>query len=283
MKFDRRKDINPKYLLLVFTIICVVLLLLSFFASDKVIAIKKYTSKIISPFQEGVNTVGVWTDSKMKNLQKIEKLTKENEQLKKEIASNKEEITVYQNKLIELDKLRKLYSLDEDYPELKKTAAHVFAKDSTSWFSIFYIDKGTDDGLYEGANVMCNDGLCGIITECYQDYSKVRAIIDDTNNISTRIIPANALCSVEGNLNQYQDGTLIVKNIDKDAKISVGDKVVTSQISERYHAGITVGYISTITYDSNNLTITATMTPAVDFNNISEVLIITDKVKNIEK
>lgn len=282
MRYDRKKDISPKYLLLTFTIICVAFLLISFFAGDKIAFVKKYTNMVISPIQQGINKIGVWTDSKMENLKEIEELNKENEELKKEIDSYKEQITLYQEKVSELEELRALYELDESYPEYNKTVAHVFAKDSTSWFSIFYIDKGLDDGLFTGANVMCHDGLAGIITECYDDYSKVRAIIDDNSNISAKIMPSNALCTIEGNLNTYQNGVLVVKNIDKDAKITIGDKVVTSHISERFHQGITVGYISEITYDSNNLTITAAITPAVDFNNISEVLVITDKKKDID-
>ena len=282
MRYDRKKDISPKYLLLALTIICVAFMIISFFAGDKIAFIKKYTNKIVSPVQQGINKIGVWTDSKLENLKEIEALNEENKKLQTEIDGYKEQITIYQNKMAELDELRALYELDEDYPDYNKTAAHVFAKDSTSWFSIFYIDKGTDDGMFVGANVMCHDGLAGIITECYGDYSKVRAVIDDNSNISAKIMPSNALCTIEGNLNTYQNGVLVVKNIDKDAKITVGDKVVTSHISERFHQGITVGYISEITYDTNNLTITATITPAVDFNNISDVLVITDKKQDVD-
>ncbi len=282
MRYDRKKDISPKYLLLALTIICVILMIVSFFAGEKVAFIKKYTNSIITPIQQGINKIGVWTDSKLENLKEIEELNCENDKLEKEIDGYKEQITIYQNKLAELEELRALYELDESYPEYNKTAAHVFAKDSTSWFSIFYIDKGTNDGMFVGANVMCHDGLAGIIIECYDDYSKVRAVIDDNSNISAKIMPSNALCTIEGNLNTYQNGVLVVKNIDKDAKITVGDKVVTSHISERFHQGLTVGYIAEITYDTNNLTITATITPAVDFNNISDVLIITDKKTEVD-
>lgn len=283
MRFDRRKDVNPKYLLLTFTIICVICIILSYFASDSVITIKYYTNRIIAPIQKSINDIGVWTESKIENFRKIEALNKENEELKKEIAELKSTVTRYQNDLQLFTSLKSLYELDEVYPELHKTAAHVFAKDSTSWFSVFYIDKGTEDGLYEGANVMCDDGLAGIIIECDKNYSKVRAVIDDNSNISGKVMPANALCTVEGNIKAYQDGYLILKNIDKNAKISKGDKVVTSHISERFHAGITIGYVTDISYDSNNLTITAKITPAVNFTNVSEVLVITDEVKKIDK
>ncbi len=280
MRYDRRKDISPKYLLLAFSVICVVLLLFSYYAGAELKLLKDITGNIITPVQQGINKVGIWTDSKLENFKEIQALNEENEALKKEIAMYKTEITNYQNKLSELDELRELYALDESFPEFEKTGARVFAKDSSSFFSIFYIDKGKDDGIEEGMNVLCGEGLAGLVIECHDDYSKVRGIIDDNSSISAKVMPANALCSVEGNLSFYQEGYIIVKNIDKDAKVSIGDKVVTSPISDRYHQGIIIGYVSDISYDTNNLTMTAKLTPATDFSNVSEVLIILDKKEN---
>ncbi len=277
MKFDKRKDINPKYLLLTLTIICILFFIMSFVARDQVAAIKNFTNKLMAPLQQGINEIGLWTDSKIENLNTIEELNQENAELKEQIEAYQTDIAMYQNQLAELETLQELYALDELYPDYNKTAANVFAKDSSSWFSVFYIDKGTEDGMFVGANVMCGDGLAGIIVECYDEHSKVRAVIDDSSKISAKILPSNALCTVEGNLNQYQEGCLAVTNIDKDAKVNIGDKVVTSNISDRYHSGLTIGYVSDISYDSNNLTKTAYITLTVDFTNIETVLIITDE------
>ncbi|MBQ8166708.1 MAG: rod shape-determining protein MreC, partial [Lachnospiraceae bacterium] len=152
---------------------------------------------------------------------------------------------------------------------------------SSSFFSVFYVDKGTDDGIKEGMNVLCGEGVAGLVIECHDDYSKIRGIIDDNSSIGAKVMPANALCTVEGNLSYYQEGYITVKNIDKDAKVSIGDKVVTSPISDRYHQGIIIGYVAEISYDTNNLTMTAKLTPAADFTNISEVLIILDEKENL--
>jgi len=283
MKFDKRKDVNPKYLLLTLTIISVFLLIISYFAADKVAFLKNFTINVVTPIQECINDIGLWTDSKVKNLAEIEELTEKNEALEQELAQLKAEVTVYQNQLTELSELRELYDLDETYPEFDKTGAHVFAKDTSSWFSVFYIDKGTNDGLFVGANVMCDDGLAGLIVECNDDYSKVRAIIDDNSNISAKIMPSNALCTVEGSNSQFENGYLVVSNIDKDASVNIGDKVVTSNISDRFHSGIVIGYIIELENDPNNLTMTAYITPAVDFSNITDVLVITDKKMSIEE
>ena len=94
MRYDRKKDIPPKYLLLVFTVICIVFLFLSYAAKDHVAALKLYTSKAIAPFQKGVNEIGLWTDSKMKNIKKIEELNEENRALREEKVLTREEQAV---------------------------------------------------------------------------------------------------------------------------------------------------------------------------------------------
>lgn len=58
--------------------------------------------------------------------------------------------------------------------------------------------------------------------------------------------------------------------------MSVGDKIVTSNISDKYLQGILIGYVNEIVTDSNNLTKSGYVTPVVDFKHLEEVLVITD-------
>jgi rod shape-determining protein MreC len=274
-------DIPPKYILLALTIICVVLLVLSLFFNGIFAAIRQYTNSFIEPMQKGVNTVGLYVESKVEAFKNYEDIVEENQNLKEQITSYQEEIAQYQQDSYELNRLQKLYELDAVYTDYPKTGARVIAKDTGSWFDVFYIDKGTDDGIAVGCNVLYGNGLCGIITDVGSDYAKVRAIIDDTSNVNAMILPSEAICNVAGSLTNYSDGYIIAENIDKDADISEGDQVVTSYVSNKYLSGINIGYITKIENDSNNLTKTAYITPAADFSNIQEVLVITQTKKNV--
>ena len=62
----------------------------------------------------------------------------------------------------------------------------------------------------------------------------------------------------------------------------MGDKVVTSNISDKYLPGISVGYITEIEMDANNLTKSGYITPVVDFKNISTVLVVTELKETYE-
>ena len=62
---------------------------------------------------------------------------------------------------------------------------------------------------------------------------------------------------------------------NNDNVIEVGEQIVTSHVSDRFVQGIFIGYISEIEVDSNNLTRSGYITPAVDFSKLQEVLVIT--------
>ena len=58
---------------------------------------------------------------------------------------------------------------------------------------------------------------------------------------------------------------------------------LTSYVSYDYQQGILIGYISKISTDANNLTRSGTITPAVDFEHIEEVLVILNKKQTTEE
>ena len=87
---------------------------------------------------------------------------------------------------------------------------------------------------------------------------------------------------ISGNLKSINSGYINVEYIDKDVTVTDGDEVVTSDISPKYLPGITVGYISDVKLDSNNLTQSGKLTPVVDFENIQEVLVITELKQTVE-
>ena len=62
---------------------------------------------------------------------------------------------------------------------------------------------------------------------------------------------------------------------DVENKVTVGERVVTSNISENYLEGIFIGYVSEVVQDSNNLTKNGYLVTPVDFSHLKEVFVIT--------
>ena len=125
-------------------------------------------------------------------------------------------------------------------------------------------------------NVISGSGLVGIVTKVGPNWAQVRSIIDDTSNVSGMVLSTADNLMVTGNLQSMQKGDIDFSQLnDGEGKVAVGDKVVTSDISDRYLPGISIGYISSVKTDPNNLTKSGKITPLVDFEHLDVVLVIT--------
>lgn len=283
MRFKEKHEVPPKYILLGLTGLCLIFLLVSLLCENLLYPLKSVTTTLIVPMQQSINSVGVYVESKSKMLEELRSLQTENAMLKEQLETYKAEAKEYQQDIYELDRLRSLYDLDQSYPSYNKVAARVISKDTGNWFNTFVINKGTKDGIDVDCNVLSGNGLVGIVTEVGKNWAKIRTIIDDTSKVSAMFINNSELCTVCGNLTEIEDGYIDVVYIDKGAEVSNGDELVTSYISDKYLSGITIGYVSDITLDANNLTKSAKIVPVVDFSNIQEVLVITEKKQQVEE
>ena len=250
--------------LIVLTIICVLL--------------TGFTGYIITPIQKGMNSLGAFLSGFSTNMTDAASLREENARLQAQVDTLTEENSKLVLNKEELDRLQDLLALKEQYPDYDTVGARVISKGAGNWFSSFTIDKGSNDGITVDCNVMAGAGLCGIVTAVGPNWARVRSIIDDNSNVSAMISTTSDTCIIAGNLRLIDEGTIsLVKLTDDNNHVHVGDKVVTSNISEKFLPGILIGYISELNNDSNNLTKSGTVNPAVDFKHLQEVLVIRTK------
>ena len=263
MKRKPKIVLPAKYILLILTVVCVAAMIAGY---------------VFVPMQRGINTVGAWITEKADNLKNLSDVMAENDALKKQVDELTSELNTNNLEQYELENLRELLALDQKYPSYEKVAANVIGK-SRNWFSYFTIDKGIDDGIEVDMNVIAGSGLVGIVTDVGPNYAKVTSIINDTAQVSGMVTTTSDNLIVNGSLQNMNENMVIeFSNLnDSDNKVAVGDPVVTSYISDKYQQGILIGYISSLSTDSNNLTKSGTITPAVDFEHIEEVLVILDK------
>lgn len=270
-----RPHIPGRYLLLLVTALCVGMILTTYYTDVLNGPLSGFANYIVIPFQDGVSKAGEWLIKREQLVSDIKELQKENESLRQE----NEELSVTNNALLqekhELTELRNLYQLDQTYADFPKTGCRIIAKENGSWYHSFVIDKGSEDGLSVDMNVLADGGLVGRITYIGRHWSRVQAVIDDNSNVSATVLSSQKNLIVSGNLTLYEEGTISFSELaDPDDLVKVGDSVITSNISDKYLPGILIGYISEIQTDSNNLTKSGRITPAVDFSRLDTVLVI---------
>lgn len=271
-----------KYLLFILTVLCTVMMLVTFGTDVFNRPFNVVVGYVIVPFQQGIEKVGSWLSNRSEELVQIRTLLDENAQLKEELAALVEENTLLQQDKYELNKLRELYELDAQYAEYNKVGARIIGRDSGNWYSAFLIDKGEEDGLAVDMNVIAGGGLVGRITSVGPNWARVTSIISDNTHVSGMTLSTEDNMTVTGDLKLMAEGCITFSQlVDGQDRVREGDKVVTANISDKYLPNILIGYISSIDKDANNLTKSGEIVPAVDFEHLGEVLIITDMKQSV--
>lgn len=268
---------TPKHILIYLSVLCLFIVGASFFSDALAAPIRRGMSYVVIPIQKGMNNLGMVVSDKTAMMQELSKILEENSKLKEQVDLLTEENNQLKQSGYELSRLRDLYQLDEKYPGYTKVGARVIGKGSDNWFNTFTIDKGENDGIEVDMNVIEGGGLVGRVTSVGPNYAIVESIINDNNNVSGMLIDTGDNCMISGDIKLMDSGLIRLKYFKKDVVVRDGDKIVTSNISDKYLEGILIGYVKDVTLDANNLTQSGYIVPVVDFAHLQEVLIIKEK------
>lgn len=237
---------------------------------------------LVVPFQTSIARIGDYFRDMGKSFRDKSDLVKENEDLKNQL----ETLTAENNRLIldqsEYERLQKMYDLDIEYENYEKVAARIISKDPGNWYDTFMINKGSADGIRVDNNVIAGKGLVGIVTQVGSRWATVRSIVDDSSHVSAMTVGTQDNCVVDGDLELLDEGKLRFEQLyDQDDVVTVGERVVTSNISEKFVEGLFIGYISEVYQDTNNLTKTGTIVTPVDFRHLRDVFVITTNKQDL--
>lgn len=275
-KFRFRIHLKSKHLLAIMTFFCVSAIVATLASGVTSAPLKEAAGLIIVPFEKSIASIGQWMTDVQDSFREKEDLIQQNEELQTTVDTLTEQHNVLLQDQAELARLEQLYELDEEYTDYPKVAARIISKDPGNWYDTFMINRGSNDGIRVDNNVIAGKGLVGIVTEVGSNWATVRSIIDDSSNVSAMTVSTDDICVVEGDLELIDEGKLRFSQLyDREDKVSVGERIVTSNISDKYVEGLFIGYVSEIELDTNNLTKTGTLVTPVDFQHLKDVFVIT--------
>jgi len=282
-KKGEKFTIPSKYLLFVLTCLCTILMVFTISTNVLSKPIHSTVGYIVVPFQQGISKIGGWLSRRSDELVQIKELLDENQKLKEQINDLTVENTLLLQDKTALVRLQELYKMDRQYDSYHKVGANIISRDAGNWYSAFIIDKGEIDGLKVDMNVIANGGLVGRITGIGPNWAKVTSIINDNANVSGKTLSTSDTLMVSGDLEAMKDGKIRFSQlIDSKDAVAVGDKIVTSHISDKYLPNILIGYIYSLETDANNLTKSGFLSPSVDFEHLEEVLVILETKEELE-
>lgn len=140
------------------------------------------------------------------------------------------------------------------------------------------LHRGTKQGVKPDYGVISiNNAVLGTVIDVSENYSVVMSLLHEQSNLSARLKRSGETGTViwDGN----DPHILLLKDINKTVKMKAGDTIVTSGFSDKFPAGLLVGYVKDIINDKSMSTYTVRLTPGANFETVQFAYII----ENLQK
>lgn len=148
---------------------------------------------------------------------------------------------INQELINENEELKKLLNISYSLSNFEVINGVVVSRNPSYWLNDVVVNRGLNDGIEKGMSVVVSEGVVGYVSDVYKTSSKVTLITNSSfNNTSVKINNINLILEYD------QNNNMIVYQLDNLNLINVGDDVLTSGLTDKYPAGLTIGYVSSI-------------------------------------
>ena len=225
--------------------------------------------------QSAFNKPAHYVAGLFENLNEMRNLYEENRILKAHLDD-------YAQIAVEVNVLRRQNSHLKDALDINESLfdhelkpALVIHRSPDRWNEFIGVNKGEQHGVEVDMAVITSKGLVGKVNNVSQFTSTVQLLTDHdrTNRISAMVDAEDS--EVYGFIEGYdeQKGALMLRKIEADAKIEVGQTVITSGLGGIFPKGLHIGEVMSVEADEYGLTKNAYIKPSASFHNLDYVLI----------
>lgn len=210
------------------------------------VKIRNYMDTAVSPFYFLANGPRKVLDSVSETLATRQQLELENRALRQELLLKNSDILLLGQFKQENARLRELLGSPLRQDE-HKMVTQVISTGSDPYSDQVVIDKGSDNGVYEGQPVISDKGVVGQVVAVAKMTSRVLLICDASHALpiqvlrnDIRVIAAGSGCTDD----------LQLEHLPGNTDIRVGDVLVTSGLGGRFPEGYPVGVVSSVKVDN---------------------------------
>ena len=228
-----------------------------------------FAGVILSPFQ---NIFTITVQSVLEGFDRyfdLVDVSNENERLIREVARLANE----KNELIErIARQKRVAGLMAFKDNRKKDSlvASVIGRDATQWSKVVVINKGSRHGLKKYLAVVTNSGVIGQIIYAGPNTSKVLLTIDSRSAVDSIFQDSRVSGVVVGTGKEQCQ----IKYVPSNAKIKVGDRVLSSGMGGIFPKGLFIGTVFQVVKKKQGLFQEITLTPGSDLSKLEEVLVL---------
>lgn len=150
-------------------------------------------------------------------------------------------------------------------------AAHVVHRSPNLFLETLTINRGTKDGLYEGAPSLSDGTLVGVVERVEERRATVRLVTSSGSAVPVRLQDSRAQGLLRGGL-----GGIVVGDLPADAPMKEGEPVLTSGLGGALPAGLPVGYTGLRLSEESEILQRITLVSPVPFGSLEVIAVLTD-------
>jgi rod shape-determining protein MreC len=194
-------------------------------------------------------------------------------ELELQVAAQQRQIEELREVQGELQLLQELASRVYENPNFARIGALVTGFDTSLATRSVVIDLGSEDGILVGMPVEGARGLVGQVIRTHAHTSLVLIVTDPSSAIPARLGQSRATGVIHGG---GPGGALTMDWIDLEADVAVGDLVTTSGLGGKFPEDMVIGRVVDVERREADLFQRALVQPAVTFEELEVVFVITD-------
>ena len=265
-----------------FKILCIILSALlvgSFFAAATRSGYSPFTtvaSVIFSPAARAASAVSRAIGNLPISFKSSSVLSEENKALKEKIASLEEQMVDYETIKYENEFYEDFLDLKEENPTYTFMKAAVIGKDSIAHTGEYTINKGSLSGVSVNDPVIIGNNLVGLVTEVSLTQSTVKTLLNPEINVSAYDVRTRELGYVTTTPVLAKKNQCCMPSLKTNTSVAVGGIVCTGGVGGIYPRDLIIGTVTQVTDETQSISATAIIEPAVDFTQITDVMVITD-------
>ncbi|MBQ8514596.1 MAG: rod shape-determining protein MreC [Ruminococcus sp.] len=232
---------------------------------------------ILSPFQGAANHISEKSESLLSSFTQGSRYQTEIEELKAENAELKNELKDFEETKQQLQELQQFMGIKEEHE------THTFSAPCTiigyvtnDPYHSFIINRGSEDGLSLHDPVVTGEGIVGIISTLSSNSATVQTIFSPDLSIGAISADNKYTGIVEGEILLAESYQCRMIYLDRDTTLTEGSLITTSSASGLFPKGYLIGTVESIEPMESGLSKYAVITPAVNFEAMTSVVVITD-------
>jgi rod shape-determining protein MreC len=202
----------------------------------------------------------------------VASLLKRNAELEAEVARLQAEVVALQQQVSETQVLNTLLGFVQDHPENEYVSAAVIGRDPSPFLHYVIINRGADAGLRRGMPVVMQDGLVGRVDAVDAVAARVQLITDTVSRVNVRLQQSKTEAVLTGSVT----GEIRLEMIPQEARIPIGEVIITSGLGGEYPPNLIIGQVTNIRKQDFDIFQNAAVQPSVDYASLSYVLVITN-------